>query len=148
VLAGGCSGRLREAWPAASNSVGHWLPQQIGWRASRRARVGGHVERVGIVSAQEVQGKDGNYHDQHYDGHKDNQDRSDHHTIPLKWPWGGASKTRAATAQASPERASTLQLLRLTRLNSDCVGRYTPCHAIREVLPRVWPESAHLITES
>jgi hypothetical protein len=39
-------------------------------------------------------------------------------------------------------------LLRLIRLNSDCVGRYTPCHAIREVLPRVWAESVRLATES
>jgi hypothetical protein len=60
------------------------LAWQIGWRAPGASRVCRRVvERVGVVGPQEVQGKDGNNYDQHYDGHKDNQDRSDHLTIPL-----------------------------------------------------------------
>jgi hypothetical protein len=83
-----------------------------------------------------VQGEDSNYYDQHDHGHKDNQDRSDHHTIPLIWPRGGASQTRAAICASLPRKCKHPNfLLRQICLNSDCVGRYTPCHAIRELSP-------------
>jgi hypothetical protein len=65
---------------------GHWL---VSGGALGAAWLRGNViEGVRVVSPQEVQGEDGNYHDQHDDGHKDNQDRSDHRTIQLIWPWG------------------------------------------------------------
>jgi hypothetical protein len=97
------------AWPAAARPLRHRLARRIGWQAPFAARLRRHVvERVGVVSSQEVQGKDGNYHDQHDDGHKDNQDRSDHHTIPPIWPWDGTSKARAATCASLPRDASTL----------------------------------------
>jgi hypothetical protein len=60
------------------------------------------VEGVGVVGAQEMQGGNGNYHDQHDHSHEDFQDRSDHHTIPLMWPGGGASQTRAAIYASLP----------------------------------------------
>ena len=99
--------RLRSR-PAAA-SCGRY---QFAWGrcggAARAARVRRHlaqlVEGVGVVGAQEVQGEDSNYHDQHDHGHKDNQDRSDHHTIPLIWPRGGASQTRAAICASLPRK--------------------------------------------
>jgi hypothetical protein len=90
------------------------LADLIGRGASSAARLLCYlVERVGVVSAKEVQGKDSNNDDQHDHGHKDNQDRSDHHTIPLTWPRGGASQTRAATYASLPRSTSALDYLRL-----------------------------------
>jgi hypothetical protein len=60
------------------------------------------VEVVRVVGPQEMESGNGNYHDQHDHSHEDFQDRSDHHTIPLTRPRGGASQTRAAIDASLP----------------------------------------------
>jgi hypothetical protein len=110
-LAGGWRARPHGlSRPAASGSVEVCFAGRIGWRASIATRLRGHliIERVGIVGPQEVQGEDGNYYDQHDDGHKDYQDRSDHHTIPLTWPRAALARLARPYARASPGNACTL----------------------------------------
>jgi hypothetical protein len=60
------------------------------------------VKGVVVLCPQETQGSDGDY-DDHYDhSHEGDQDLTDHATIPLMWPWGGASQAHAAIDACLP----------------------------------------------
>jgi hypothetical protein len=94
--------RLRPAHPALGRRrlVSRMSIVRVTPRLARFLR---HVvEGVGVVGPQEMQSSNGDNHDQHDHSHEDFQDRSDHHTIPLTWPRGGASQTRAANYASLP----------------------------------------------
>jgi hypothetical protein len=85
------------------------------WHVITRAEACGHaawptrlvaevIKGVVVFRPQETQGSDGDNDDHHDHSHKGDQDLSDHATIPLTWPWGGASQAHAAIDACLPRK--------------------------------------------